>query len=218
MSFVQLADERGIASAKAHVDQLYWDMVPDDVVLAPIPADLNGIFQLLPRRGLEPMLVGRLLALFPMRPIERALIAFDVLRGSLLGRHDDDLRVRLSFELAPLKRLAPLGSVAIPRDRIATLVEALSRSPSDETTSSLGGLVALSRTRSHLRDLPTIVDATFDLIKVLSLAHLPFRKCVPNSCAVSPASSGTSRTIQKCGAHSRTSWEMWRSKRRCNAD
>jgi hypothetical protein len=165
MSFALLADDRFIHAAKAHVDELRWAHDAGDL-RAPIPSNIGEILEQLPRRGLDPMFVGRLLARFPARPLERALLAWDVLHGSLLGGQDEELLARLSTELAPLKRLGTLGSVAIPRDRISTVIE-MARSSSDDHE-----IPCLARLASSSAP-PAVVDATLKYAKRLSRAHLP---------------------------------------------
>jgi hypothetical protein len=130
------------------------------------------------RRGLEPALVSALLDVFPARPIERALIAYDVLRGSLLGSDDAALIARLGAELAPLKGIAG-ETVAVAHAQLAALVAAVV--PGDELTAR-DDLVALP-SLSHLVVLPTLYrnldedaplrEAIVRFVGLLAYAHLP---------------------------------------------
>lgn len=179
MSFTQLADECLLPSAKRHVVELQWNVEADGSLQRPPPSNVAGMFRMMPRRGLQPALVTRLLDEYPNRPLERALIAWDIARGSLLGRSDAQLLARLATELEPLKEIGATSVVAIPRDRIATLIDAAR--PSSKAglldgylaMPSLAALVAMTRALRSLDDKPAFVAVTLDHAKLLSLAHLP---------------------------------------------
>jgi hypothetical protein len=180
MSFAQLADERLLESAKAHVGELQWNVEADGALRRATPSSVTAILSLMPRRGLQPAIITRLLDEYPPHPIERALIAWDVAHATLLGRNDADLAARLTTELAALKQIRSGGQgAAIPRDRIAALIEAL-RFPGHErlvdeyaTLPNLGGLVAMTRAYRSLDSKPALVAVTLDHVRRLSFAHLP---------------------------------------------
>lgn len=182
MSFTDVANERLLASAAGRLGALQWGVEPDPYQRLTVSsgAPVAAVLRLMARRSLEPSVVGPLLDAFPARPLERALIAWDIARGSLLGRHDGDLTQRLSQELAPLKRLGEPRTVAIPRDRISALVEEV-RPLSEhkalfddfQTLPSLAALVQLTEVRKNLDDNPEMIEAIIAHAKQLALAHLP---------------------------------------------
>jgi hypothetical protein len=181
MSFTQIADGLLLSSAKVHLTELQWDVEADGYLRIPFSSlGIDEILRLLPRRGLQPKLVLRLLEQFSERPLERALIAWDVARGALLGADDGDLAQRLFSDLAALKPLGATTKAAVPRDRVATLVEAarpsnaLAAIPDDfANVPSLTVLAGLASSRENLDGIEAVVEATIAHAKRLSLAHLP---------------------------------------------
>lgn len=176
MTFVHIAEERLLESPKQNLGDLVWDVEPDASLQEPVPSHIQELLKLMPRRGLEPVLVSRLFDLYPYRAIERGLLAWDVARGSLLGRNDQTLSNRLSFELAALKRIgASPGGVAVPRDRIGALLEACHPPSSDGglddylALPSLAGLAVLGTSD----DQQALVNATLEHATRLASAHLP---------------------------------------------
>jgi hypothetical protein len=181
MSFDAIAKRRLLSSVEPGLGALRWDVEGDVYLRIPAPDDVEGILELMVRRGLEPALVKRLLELFPARPVERALIAWDVARGSLLGPEDGELAQRLSRELAAIRGLGPVATApAIPRDRVSGLIEAV-RVPGDPpslmddfaATPSLAALVTLTAIRDRLDDEDGFVTAVIAHASRLALAHLP---------------------------------------------
>jgi len=165
MSFADLANRRALRSVAAHLGELTWDVEPDGYQRLKVPptADVDTLLRLLVRRGLEPALANMLLDQFANRPLERALIAWDIAAGTLLDRDDAALAARLHTELAPLKKIGATHSVAVPRDRVKQLIEAAAA----EREGSLASVVALST--SNTAD----IDAALAFAERLALAHLP---------------------------------------------
>jgi len=181
VSFQHLADVRRIAIAKAQLDELTWDVAPDPyqrLELTEQP-ELDIVFKLLTRRGLEPAIVTSLLAGYPDRPVERALIAYDVLRDSLLGPQDEVLVQRLVGEVAPLRGIATTMA-AVPRDRVNALRGAfkdednhIARARRQAAGSTLPSLVALVLDGVDLASDATAREAIFAHCRLLAKAHLP---------------------------------------------
>lgn len=174
MSFTDIADERRLTSARAQLGALPWDVEPDAYqrLRAPSDAPLEPLLRLLARRGLDPALATPLLNGFAC-PLERALIAHDMLTASLLGRDDDALAHRLATELAPLARLGNIGPIAVPRDRVAALIDAARSSAGSladvRPMSSLAAIAA-----DDLRgDADVVHREAIAHAKRLALAHLP---------------------------------------------
>jgi hypothetical protein len=180
VSFTDIANQRLLPSVKAHVDELQWDVDGDMYLRMSPPADIEQILSLMVRRGLDPALVSMLLDVFPARPIERALIAWDVLRNSLLGPNDTALIRRVVTDLAPLKHVGATTSAAVPQTRVAALIE--TATPSRDAASllddftdvpSLGALLALNMTRKQLDNDDTFLNVTVAYAKQLAMSHLP---------------------------------------------
>ncbi|MBA3459311.1 MAG: hypothetical protein H0T46_05075 [Deltaproteobacteria bacterium] len=177
MSFDEIADQRGLSSARTHLGELQWDVEADANLRRKFGSDIDfdGIMYLMCRRFLDPALVAYLFDRLPDRPLERALVAWDVARGSLLGKDDAALAQRLATELAPLKALGPPANNAVPRDRIPALIEAIrvssdtSRVSADfATMPSLAGVLALGA-----NDNAEHIAALNAHAKKLAYAHLP---------------------------------------------
>lgn len=166
MSFADIAEQRLLKTATTRLSELQWDVEPDPYQRQTFAPDIpfDAILQLLPRRGLDPALVNPLFAQLADRPLERALIAWDVARGSLLGR-DSDLPRRVATELSPLKALGPVSTVAVPRDRVAALIDAVRSSGGSTEPLSLHALAA-STDDAH-------VAAALAHARQLAHAHLP---------------------------------------------
>ena len=125
MSFREIANRRQLRSVADHLGELTWNVDADGYQrLDATGADVDILLRLLLRRGLQPALVTMLLDRFEHRPLERALIAWDVAAGSLLAPEDAELAERLRTDLIPLAQLGATASVAIPRDRVGALREA----------------------------------------------------------------------------------------------
>src|SRR5687767_684674 len=106
MSFDEIANQRRLRSVAGSFGELTWDIAADGYQRLKVPptANVDNLLRLLVRRGLDPALTPLLLDRFANRPIERALIAWDIAAGSLLGSEDGVLLERLRQELAPLER------------------------------------------------------------------------------------------------------------------
>lgn len=173
MSFAEIANQRLLRSVADHLGELTWDVDPDGYQRLKVPPDasVDVLLRLLLRRGLEPALASMLLDRFESRPLERALVAWDIAAGSLLGRDDAELAQRLRADLAPLKQLGATPSVAVPYDRVAALIEtavSIGESPNrDAQPPSLAALAA-----SSASDTATIAGA-LAFAERLAVAHLP---------------------------------------------
>ena len=168
MSFAEIADRRLLRSVSEALGQLTWDVDADGFQRMRVPpgADIDTLLRLLLRRGLEPALVNQLLDRFEDRPMERALIAWDIAAGSLLGGDDAALAERLRTELAPLKQIGTSTAVAVPRDRIGALIEAVTAG-GPTTEPSLASVAALSEGDT------AGIQAALELADKAALAHLP---------------------------------------------
>jgi hypothetical protein len=162
--------------------------VPPDPRFGEPPHELKKrIFTQLARRGLEPTLVRAIWAWLDGRPLERALVAVDVLARALLGPDDADLAAELraaAGTLGPLR--PPPGAVGI--DLNATPAEALvatfARDPSLQARHTadllalsfdyhLGALDELRRREHELVAASETRDSLRAFGKLVSLAHLP---------------------------------------------
>jgi hypothetical protein len=181
-SFQNIAERRGLPAFGALVGELEWDVEKDGYLRIPLVDDVEGILTLMRRRGLDPELVNALLDQFPARPLERALIAWDVARWSLFDVDDGAYAQRIAAELAPLAPIAPTVSVAVHRERVAALIEAARPSIDiapelmddfETPTPSLAAVLALRMIRDRLEnDDPLAVEVT-NHVKRLVWAHLP---------------------------------------------
>ncbi|MBA3460768.1 MAG: hypothetical protein H0T46_12445 [Deltaproteobacteria bacterium] len=175
MSFAEIADRRLLSSVTAHLGELTWDVDADGYQRLRVPptADVDTILRLLLRRGLEPALVTMLLDRFESRPIERALIAWDIAAGSLLGKEDAALAQRVRSHLSPLKQIGTSPTVAVPRDRVAGLIKsatAIGDRAMPEGSTPLPSLASIAALDAN----HTVgIDAALALAERLSLAHLP---------------------------------------------
>jgi hypothetical protein len=174
MSFAEIANQRLLRSVANDLGELTWDVDPDGYQRLKVPptADVDILLRLLVRRGLEPALANMLLDRFANRPLERALIAWDIAAGSLLGREDAALAERLSAELAPLKQLGTSPSVAVPRDRVGALIEAAIAAgdqPMAEGGAPHPSLASVAASSAS----DTAGEAVLAFAERLALAHLP---------------------------------------------
>ena len=175
MSFSEIADQRLLSSVTSHLGELTWEVDPDGYQRLSVPptADVDALLRLLLRRGLDPALASLLLDRFESRPVESALIAWDVAAGALLGTGDTALAQRLRSSLSPLKQIGTSPSVAVPRDRVAALIVSATASgdramPEGSTTfPSLTSVAALTASDT------AGIDAALAVAERLALAHLP---------------------------------------------
>jgi len=192
-ALVALARERGLPAVAAILERLPRPQlldatrVPADPRFAEPPHELpKRVLSQMARRGLDPLLVRAIWAWLAGRPLERALVAVDVLARSLVAA-DDPLRDELGAAAATLGELAPpRGEVGIDLNAhpASALVDKLARDPALEARATadllvlsydfhLGAIDALAR-REHpmLRD-PEVHESMRAFGRVLSLAHLP---------------------------------------------
>jgi hypothetical protein len=174
-SFLELAQQRKLSSVVNELAPLTWDVDADGYQRLKVPrtADVTPLLRLALRRGVDPTIAAALLARFETRPLERALIAWDVAAGTLLSDDDESLVQQLRACVAPLKALGPLAASAVPRDRVAGLIAAVTAAgevPLAGSEESMPGLAAIST----LSATDTAgIDAALALSRKLALAHLP---------------------------------------------
>ncbi len=175
MSFSEIADQRLLSSVASHLGELTWDVDPDGYQRLRVPptADVDPLLRLLLRRGLEPALASVLLDRFESRPVERALIAWDVAAGALLGTDDAAVAQRLRSSLTPLKPISTSPSVAVPRDRVDALIASVvalgdrAMPEGSATLPSLASVTALTASDT------AGIDAALAAADRLAFAHLP---------------------------------------------
>ncbi len=162
--------------------------VPADARLGEPPHELKKrILGQMARRGLEPTLVRAVWAWLDGRPLERALVAVDVLARSLLAPEDEPLAAELRAAAAPRgTRRPPPGVVgldlnATPADE---LVATLARDPALQARHTadllalsfdfhLGALDELARRGHALVASAETHESMRAFGRLLSLAHLP---------------------------------------------
>ena len=182
MSFQDLAENRRISTARPRLGLLDWEVSPDAYQRLSVSGgvDATALLRLMIRRGLEPELVLQVFAELPDRPIERALIAYDVLRDSLLGFSDTALVARVASERAPLDGLAT-PRAAVPRQQVRALREAFHRDDSflaqarrqERDPSALPSLAALALDETDLAADAAARETVFAHVRRLASAHLP---------------------------------------------
>ncbi|MBL9016079.1 MAG: hypothetical protein JNL83_17970 [Myxococcales bacterium] len=175
MSFAETAERRLLSSVAGHLGELTWDVDADGYQRLRVPATANvdQLLRLLLRRGLEPALAASLLDRFESRPIERALIAWDIAAGSLLGNDDAALAARVRGHLSPLKQLGTSPTAAVPRDRVPALIAsaiAIGERPLPEGSSPVPSLASVAALRS---DDAAGIQAALAFAETAALAHLP---------------------------------------------
>lgn len=174
MSFAALADQRMLSSVKGLLGELTWDVEADGYQRLKVPptADVDSLLRLLLRRGLDPALTSILLDRFEARPIERALIAWDIAEGTLLAGEEAALTERVRQCLRPLKEIGTSNSVAVARDRVEALITAAVAHGDralggDESPPSLAAVAALEPGNADA------IETALAFAKRLSVAHLP---------------------------------------------
>lgn len=181
MTFSEIARRRGLTAAK--LDALTWDVEPCPYQRLQVPSHppLDPLLTLMKRRALDPALLPSLFDVFPDRPIERALLAYDVVNAALLGADDDALLARVTQELAPIKPFAQT-TAAVTRDHVQHLIAAARPSPDAPTsllddligeTPSLAALLMINEVRTDFVDSPELLHGILAHAKRLELAHLP---------------------------------------------
>lgn len=177
-----------LSSAVREYDDKGWIGSPVDAATV-VGSDLPELLTRLARRGLEPSLVEMLFQQLEQRPLERGLLAWDVLTSSLLAPDEVSFRDRLRAWARDVAAVLPLpGQRGFPAATMSSgeLVREMSaprwRSVDDEDllagimTHDLGAF-AQFRAR-HPDDLGFLVDekllaATSQLAVLLAAAHLP---------------------------------------------
>lgn len=181
MSFLDIADRRFLASAKTLLGPFQWNVGSTYGEVVPSSTSLEQLLQLMGGRGLDPVLVSKFFDIYPARPFERALVAWDVARASLIGSDNEDkaLESRVHAEIEPLKQFGGREHVAVPRDEIPALINVVRPAPNTvlkaldlESPPSLASLVQITDAARSLDDSPT-VNAVLEHAKMLSVAHLP---------------------------------------------
>ncbi len=177
MSFSEIADQRLLSSLRFHLGELTWDVEADGYQRLRVPptADVDALLRLLLRRGLDPALASLLLDRFESRPLERALIAWDIAAGSLLGRENSALAQRLASDLAPLKQLGTSPAVAISRDRVGALIEAAIAGGDRQMPEGVAPQPSLASVASSSAGDSAGIDAALAFSERLALAHRPSR-------------------------------------------
>lgn len=172
------------ALADAKIDP---NMAPKDPRLAEKPArDVKRLFGQMARRGHDPKLVGALYAKLEKRPLERALLAVDVLAQSLWSPRDP-LLAQLRADAETLGDIGPPpGEVGIDLNAhgAVALLERFARTPQIGSASEtellalayeqhLGVFDELHRRGDELLAKPATRDSIQAFAKLASLARLP---------------------------------------------
>ena len=175
MSFGEIADQRLLSSVASYLRELTWDVDPDGYQRLRVDptADVDVLLRLLRRRGLDPTLASLLLDRFESRPVERALIAWDVVAGALLGPGDATLAERLRAELAPLKQIGTSPSVAVPRDRVVALIASVAAFGDHAMPEGSEPLPSLASVAALTASDTAGIAAALAVAERLALAHLP---------------------------------------------
>ncbi|MFT3706332.1 MAG: hypothetical protein QM817_01570 [Archangium sp.] len=168
---MELAARRELKSVVGELGKLTWDVEADGYQRLQVPAtaDVEPLLRLLLRRGLDPLLTPILLDRFETRPVERALIAWDVAAGSLLGHEDHALLQRLRSNLSPLKQMGPAGTVAVARDRVPALLSAIT-SIGEQPLEGVPSLASIAQLK--VEDTAGL-EAALAFAQKLARAHLP---------------------------------------------
>jgi hypothetical protein len=175
MSFSEIADQRLLGSVTSQLGELTWDVDPDGYQRLRVPpdVDVDVLLRLLLRRGLEPALASLLLDRFASRPVECALIAWDVVAGALLGTGDAALAQRLRASLAPLKPIGASTSAAVPRDHVAALIASVATIGDRAMPEGSATLPSLAAVAALTASDTAGIDAALAAAERLALAHLP---------------------------------------------
>jgi hypothetical protein len=172
------------ALADAKIDP---EVAPRDARLTePVAADIKRILGQMARRGSDPELVGALWAKLDGRPLERALVAVDVLAQAICSQREP-LLAELRAAAATLGAARPpAGELGVdlnahparalierharqPELARATIVELLARSYEMD----LGALDELLRRDDDLLARPATKDSVHAFARLAQLAHLP---------------------------------------------
>ena len=161
---------------------------PADARLGEPPHQLpKRVLGQMARRGLAPSLVRAIWTWLTNRPLERALVAIDVLAGALLAPDDEALAAELRAAASTLGALRPPpGEVALDLNAhpAVALVERFARDPSLQSRAEadllalsydfhLGALDELARRRHALVRADETQESIRAFGRLLHLAHLP---------------------------------------------
>lgn len=189
-----LARARGLPATATLVERFAMPALldaraaPPDVRLDEPPHELpKRVLAQMARRGLDPRLVRAIWTWLADRPLERALVAVDVLAGALFGPDDEALAAELrgaASLLGPLR--PPRGEVAIDLNAhpASALVERFARDPSLQSRAvadllalsydfHLGALDELMRRGDPLVRKPGTLESIRAFGRLLHVAHLP---------------------------------------------
>ena len=175
MSFSEIADQRLLSSVTSQLGELTWDVDPDGYQRLRVPptADVDALLRLLLRRGLDPALANLMLDRFESRPVESALIAWDVAAGALLGTGDTALAQRLRSAVSPLKQIGTSPTVAVPRDHVAGLIAAVAAIGDRAMPEGSAMIPSLASVAALTASDTAGIDAALAVADRLALAHLP---------------------------------------------
>lgn len=189
-----LARARGLVATAALVERFAMPALldpraaPADARLGEPPHELpKRVLAQMARRGLEPQLVRAIFAWLANRPLERALVAVDVLAGTLLSPDDEALAAELRAAASTLGALRPPpGEVAIDLNAhpASALIERFARDASLQSRAEpdllalsydfhLGALDELGRRGHALVRAAETHESIRAFGRLLQLAHLP---------------------------------------------
>lgn len=188
----RIADRAGalglFVTAKALADaRIDPDLAPPDARLAePAAGDIKRILGQMVRRGSDPALVGALWAKLDGRPLERALVAVDVLAQAIWSPREPllaELRAAASTLGAARPPNGELG-VDLNAHEARALVERHAHRPALERATTvellahsyelhLGALDELLRRNDDLLALPATRDSIHAFARLAALARLP---------------------------------------------
>jgi hypothetical protein len=172
------------ALADARIDP---DVAPRDARLTePVAGDIKRILGQMARRGSDPALVAALWAKLEGRPLERALVAVDVLAQSLWSVREPflaELRTAATLLEAARPGAGELG-IDLNAHDARGLIERLARTPALERATTvelmahayeqhLGALDELLRRNDDLLARPGTRDSIHAFARLAALAHLP---------------------------------------------
>ena len=179
-SLAELARSTGLPACGRIIDgygSLPSPSAADSALSQPTARDVPQLLAQLVRRGLQPTAVVRLRQAWEARPLERSLLAWDVLNGALLSDRTLIEELRDDARLAGAVLPEPGRGFVLRRpDEIEQLMDAIAApavrdlSP-DELTGSVPPLGAL-RAKSVTPDA-TLLDVTRQFARMLHRAHLP---------------------------------------------
>ncbi len=182
----EIARRQGLASTarlieRFHTPELFAREFPNDPRLTLAPHDDTlEVMRQMARRGLQPALVRPLLDWLANRPLERALLAWDLLATTLVP--DAELLAELRRAVAPFKEVLPAPGCAcidLNAHRAESLIPA-GLEDGDEISLfalanefSLTALAELERRKDPLPRKTGVLISVRAIGRVLHLAHAP---------------------------------------------